>query len=291
MATEIEKEPVKIVKSTHGPISIMPPTETHGIGDSVIEKPLTPCNSVENLSDLSLDSSFASCESFKTICKAWKSRVKSVSTMSLDRGTNDFEADLGDMSSRVDINKMVGPIDAQDLAKRLSLCVVLESRTLRLTDSSEDDAPHATSKPSQRFFEPDEIREAFAAFKLYDGNEDNYIELPELKLALEKLSVPQTHLAAKELMGQIVGNQATKMNFCQFLLTYAAILETNKSRVGQPMNSQLDLTRPKESVNVSEVGVSGAKRFFESKIAQQNQDQQSALAKEDCNQFNIVPNT
>ncbi|TDG49535.1 hypothetical protein AWZ03_004026 [Drosophila navojoa] len=211
--------------------------------------------------------------------------------MSLGRGTNGSEAELGDMTSRVDISNKVCAVDSEDLATRLSLCVVLESRALRFTDSSEEDLPHAVTKPSQRFFEPEEIREAFAAFKQYDGNGDNYIELCELKLALEKLSVPQTHLAAKQLMAQIVGQHARQMNFCQFLLTYAAILESNKSRVGQPMNSQLDLKRPREYVNVSEVGVRGAKRFFESKIAEQIPDQNFALAKQENDQINRIPKT
>ncbi|EDW15055.2 EF-hand domain-containing protein D1 [Drosophila mojavensis] len=291
MSMEIGKEAAKITNPGRGPINVMPPNETRGIGDSFMEMPLNPCNSVENLSDLCLDASFGSCESFKTICRAWRNRAKSASTMSLDRGINDFEAELGNMTSRVDISNKVCAVDSEDLARRLSLCVVLESRTLRFTDSSEEDLPHAVAKPSQRFFEPEEIREAFAAFKQYDTNDDNYIELRELKLALEKLSVPQTHLAAKRLMAQIVGQHARQMNFCQFLLTYAAILESNKSRVGQPMNSQLDLKRPRDCVNVSEVGVSGAKRFFESKIAQQIPDQNFAMAKEENDLINIIPNT
>ncbi|XP_064549803.1 uncharacterized protein LOC135436211 [Drosophila montana] len=289
MSTEIEKEAAGICLSTVA-LNILPSTETHGIGDSFMEKPLSPCNSLENLSEISAVSSFASCESFKTICKAWKSRMKSASTMSLNRGIDDFEAKLEDLTSKLDMNKTVTPGESEELARRLSLCVVLERRSLQFTDSSEEDTPHAASKITQRFFEPEEIREAFAAFKLCDVNGDNFLELSELKLALEKLSVPQTHLAAKKLMSEIVGKQATRMNFCQFLLTYAAILQNKKPKGGKLMNSGLEQKARKESVNVSRVGVSGAKLFFEAQIAQQTLDRNPAVPEEEENPTTIAPN-
>ncbi|EDW68397.1 uncharacterized protein [Drosophila virilis] len=290
MSTEIEKDSAGISPSTIA-LNILPSTETHGIGDSFMEKPLSPCNSLENLSDISAVSSFASCESFKTICKAWKNRMKSASTMSLNRGIDEFEAKLEDLTSKLDMNKNVTTGESEELAKRLSLCVVLERRSLQFTDSSEEDTPHAASKFTQRFFEPEEIRQAFAVFKLCDVNGDNFLELAELKLALEKLSVPQTHLAAKKLMAEIVGKRATRMNFCQFLLTYAAILQNNRPKAGNLMNSQLVLKARKESVNVSRVGVSGAKLFFEAKIAQHALERNPAPAKEGDNPMNIAPNT
>ncbi|KAH8388338.1 hypothetical protein KR093_004503, partial [Drosophila rubida] len=152
--------------------------------------------------------------------------------------------------------------------KSVSLCVMMEGRSLQLTESSEESIPKRDKQIPQRFFDPDEIRQAFAIFKLCDENNDSFIELPELKLALERLSVPQTHLAAKEIMAEIVGENETKMNFCQFLLTYAATLENRKRDVSPQKHAYPEPGASMDSVDVSEVGVKGAKLFFEAKIAE-----------------------
>ncbi|KAH8311995.1 hypothetical protein KR044_008959, partial [Drosophila immigrans] len=153
-------------------------------------------------------------------------------------------------------------------SQSVSLSVMMEGRSLQLTESSEECIPKKDTKMPQRFFDPDEIRQAFAIFKLCDQNNDSFIELPELKLALERLSVPQTHLAAKEIMAEIVGENETKLNFCQFLLTYAATLENRKREVNPMKRTFPEQEQSMDSVDVSEVGVKGAKLFFEAKIAE-----------------------
>ncbi|KAH8409674.1 hypothetical protein KR222_001442, partial [Zaprionus bogoriensis] len=162
--------------------------------------------------------------------------------------------------------------ESKELAKTVSLCIMMEGRALQITDSSEDGAMFSEPKKKpapQRIFEPEEIREAFTIFKSCDQNNDNMIELHELKLALERLSVPQTHLVAKGVMAEIAGQNVSQLNFCQFLLVYAVILQQRDYAADLQTNSSGHLDDATESVNVSEVGVSGAKQFFEAKIAKQ----------------------
>ncbi|XP_062124693.1 EF-hand domain-containing protein D2 homolog [Drosophila sulfurigaster albostrigata] len=251
------------------PNIVMPSPDTadnhrDGIGDSFPEKLPSPCNSKEHFFDVSEGSSNASCPSFKAISKAWKNREKTPSSVRLES----IIAEMEDLK----LDEMVTSHEAEAVtnnpAKRLSLCVMMEGRSLQLTDSSEESIPKREMKIPQRYFDPEEIRQAFAIFKLCDENNDSFIELPELKLALERLSVPQTHLAAKEIMAEVVGANETKMNFCQFLLTYAATMENRKREVNTLKRADPELSTSTDSVDVSEVGVKGAKLFFEAKIAE-----------------------
>ncbi|XP_017844697.1 uncharacterized protein LOC108601308 [Drosophila busckii] len=209
--------------------------DTHGVGDSRIEKKPSACSLPDTLSHTSLCAPFTSCESFETICKAWHSRRQQVSTTTINTLEVDFDAKVIDLTTRLQEHDE----NEADVAKCLSLCVLLEGQHLLLTDSSEEDIPKYTKTRStnQRFFEPDEIRDAFAAFKLFDCDGDNLLTLSQLKLALEKLAVPQTHLAAKQLMALIVGEQATSVTFCQFLLIYSAILRESDARAQQQLKS------------------------------------------------------
>ncbi|EDV93772.1 GH18108 [Drosophila grimshawi] len=165
----------------------------------------------------------------------------------------------------------------------------MESRSLQLTDSSEEEnMPGGASNCQRRFLEPQEIREAFDTFRQFDVNGDNFIELSELKMALEKLSVPQTHLSAKQLMAEIAGPHSPKLSFCQFLFTYAAILQESTSNAIELNQSLVESVTPLESDNVSKEAVSNVKRFFEARVAQQSSEPNPNSANKEDSSKNTV---
>lgn len=239
----------------------------HKIGDSLETKPAGSRPSLDNFIDITCVSSHDSCAAYETICIALKKRCKNSSNISLQTNVEPAEENNEELAT---------DSCSKELAKTHSLSVVMESRTLLLTESSEDIGMSTASvndpKASQRLLSPEEIQEAFAIFKSCDNNYDGMIDMNELKLALEKLSVPQTHLILKGVIVDVVGNGVTQLNFCQFLLTYAAILQNRCSSTNLITDSTSNPQVRDECVNVSEVGVTGAKQFFEAKIARQKLD-------------------
>lgn len=243
-------------------------TDTHGIGDSVEEKLPTPPASRDNFIDLSQEPSYPSCPSFKAICRAWKNRANHNSGSNLEKRNDDLDLKMESLFKKLETTENAD--ECKKVPRSVSMSVMMESRPLELTESSEESSPNISIKHTQRFLTPQEIREAFDIFKLCDENNDSYIELSELKLALEKLSVPQTHLAAKEIMAKIVGENITKLNYCQFLLAYAAMLENRTINENPNNTSQIEIMKKEEeATNISKKRVSDAKHFFESKIAEQ----------------------
>ena len=98
----------------------------------------------------------------------------------------------------------------------------------------------------------------------YDVGRDGYLDLTELKFMMEKLGAPQTHLGLKKMIAEVDEDQDGKISFREFLLIY------RKAQAGELDNDSglTQLARLTE-INVVEVGVSGAKSFFEAKIDQQ----------------------
>ena len=50
-------------------------------------------------------------------------------------------------------------------------------------------------------------------FFRYDSNNDKKLDLDELKIMMEKLKVPQTHLGLKDMIRQVDEDQDNKINF------------------------------------------------------------------------------
>lgn len=242
-------------------------TEEHKIGDSLETKPAGSHPSLDNFIDITCVSSHDSCAAYKTICNALKKRCKNSSNISLQTNVDPAEENYEELATNS---------SSKELANTLSLSVVMESRTLLFTESSEDVGVAAASVNdlivSQRLLNPEEIQEAFVIFKSCDNNYDGLIDMNELKFALEKLSVPQTHLGIKGVILEVLGKGVIQLNFCQFLLTYAAILQNRAPGTNLITDSPCNRKVLNECVNVSEVGVTGAKQFFEAKIARQTLD-------------------
>jgi len=113
-------------------------------------------------------------------------------------------------------------------------------------------------------FSRKEIKEYQSTFNKYDVGHDGFLCLTELKVMMEKLGAPQTHLGLKGMIQEVDEDKDGKISFREFLLIFrrakAGELQT-ESGLGQ-------LARLTE-INVDEVGVGGAKNFFEAKIEQQ----------------------
>eukprot|EP00051_Salpingoeca_urceolata_P026832 m.478913 g.478913 ORF g.478913 m.478913 type:complete len:191 (-) comp21272_c0_seq1:180-752(-) len=118
-------------------------------------------------------------------------------------------------------------------------------------------------------FSRKEIKEYEKMFKQYDTGRDNFIDLQELKFMMEKLGAPQTHLGLKAMIKEVDEDTDDKISFREFLLIF------RKAAAGELVCD--GLTTIASSVDVTEVGVGGAKNFFEqqaAKLAQTNKFEQ-----------------
>lgn len=81
---------------------------------------------------------------------------------------------------------------------------------------------------------------------------------------MEKLGAPQTHLGLKAMIAEVDEDQDGKISFREFLLIF------RKAQAGElHEDSGLSHLARLTEINVDEVGVNGAKNFFEAKIEQQ----------------------
>lgn len=54
----------------------------------------------------------------------------------------------------------------------------------------------------------------------YDEGKDGFLDLAELKVMMEKLQAPQTHLGLKAMIAEVDEDQDGKISFREFLLIY-----------------------------------------------------------------------
>lgn len=108
-----------------------------------------------------------------------------------------------------------------------------------------------------------EIREYRILFNKFDRDRDGFLELEDMKLMMESLGAPQTHLSLKKMIQEVDTDGDSKISFNEFLLIY------HKAKAGQlDEDSGLSALAKITEVEVAEVGVDGAKNFFEAKIEQ-----------------------
>ncbi|KAF0763590.1 EF-hand domain-containing protein D2 [Aphis craccivora] len=81
---------------------------------------------------------------------------------------------------------------------------------------------------------------------------------------MEKLGVPQTHLALKAMIKEVDEDCDDKISFREFLLIYRKAYDGSL-----PLDCGLNELARLTEINVDEVGVIGAKEFFEAKIEYQ----------------------
>jgi hypothetical protein len=116
--------------------------------------------------------------------------------------------------------------------------------------------------PYQEFteFSRKEVNDMKKTFKKYDTTGDGFISFNELKLMMEKLGEPQTHLGLKAILKEVDEDNDDQLNLYEFLMIF------RKAKNGTLKVESLQTLV--SSVNVAEVGVGGAKAFFEQKMAQ-----------------------
>uniref|UniRef100_A0A8C4QF00 EF-hand domain family, member D2 n=1 Tax=Eptatretus burgeri TaxID=7764 RepID=A0A8C4QF00_EPTBU len=125
-------------------------------------------------------------------------------------------------------------------------------------------------KPSMRVLNPNaefrefsrrQIKDMEAMFKRYDAGKDGFIDLMELKLMMEKLEAPETHLGLKNMIKEVDEDFDGKLSFREFLLIF------RKAAAGELAEDSglMALARLSE-IDVSTEGVKGAKTFFEAKV-------------------------
>ncbi|KAF3425302.1 hypothetical protein E2986_10770 [Frieseomelitta varia] len=97
----------------------------------------------------------------------------------------------------------------------------------------------------------------------FDAGHDGFLDLAELKRMMEVLGAPQTHLGLKAMIQEVDEDGDGRISFREFLLIY------RKARAGElEQDSGLGQLARLTEVDVDEVGVTGAKHFFEAKIEQ-----------------------
>ncbi|KAM9351432.1 EF-hand domain-containing protein D2 [Symphorus nematophorus] len=144
----------------------------------------------------------------------------------------------------------------------------LGAKLQRREELNEGQGEH--QQPSMKVFNPytefkefsrGQIRDMEKMFKTYDAGKDNYIDLMELKLMMEKLEAPQTHLALKNMIKEVDEDLDDKLSFREFLLIF------RKAAAGElAEDSGLGVLARLSEIDVSTEGVKGAKSFFEAKV-------------------------
>ncbi|KAG7478435.1 hypothetical protein MATL_G00080350 [Megalops atlanticus] len=125
-------------------------------------------------------------------------------------------------------------------------------------------------QPSSKVFNPytefkefsrRQIKDMEKMFKQYDAGKDGFIDLMELKLMMEKLEAPQTHLGLKNMIKEVDEDLDNKLSFREFLLIF------RKAAAGElAEDSGLHALARLSEIDVSTEGVKGAKTFFEAKV-------------------------
>ncbi|XP_063001212.1 EF-hand domain-containing protein D2 [Elgaria multicarinata webbii] len=135
-------------------------------------------------------------------------------------------------------------------------------------------SPHQSPGGGHRVFSPytefrefsrRQIKDMERLFRQYDAGKDGYIDLMELKLMMEKLGAPQTHLGLKNMIKEVDEDLDSKLSFREFLLIF------RKSAAGElEEDSGLHALARLSEIDVSTEGVKGAKSFFEAKVQAMN---------------------
>ncbi|XP_046850874.1 EF-hand domain-containing protein D2-like [Xenia sp. Carnegie-2017] len=130
-------------------------------------------------------------------------------------------------------------------------------------------------------FSRKQIKDFEKMFKKYDEDQDKYLDMMEMKLMMEKLQAPQTHVGLKNMITEIDEDNDGKVSFREFLLIF------RKAAAGELVEGSglSELARLSE-VDISDVGVKGAKSFFEAKaneISSSNKFEEEIRAEQEEN--------
>ncbi len=139
------------------------------------------------------------------------------------------------------------------------------SRNELSADNSENVQPFMkVFNPYTEFkeFTRKEIQDLEKKFKLYDVNLDKKLDIEELKVMMEKLHVPQTHLGLKEMIRSVDEDRDNKINFKEFMMIFRKA-RNGELKVDSGLKQLFDSVM---EIDVAETGVKGAKSFFEQQV-------------------------
>ncbi|XP_054265521.1 EF-hand domain-containing protein D2 homolog [Macrosteles quadrilineatus] len=106
-----------------------------------------------------------------------------------------------------------------------------------------------------------QVKDYENTFNKFDEGRDGFLDLQELKWMMEKLGAPQTHLGLKAMIKEVDEDDDNRISFREFLLIF------RKAKAGELVEeSGLSKLAQLTEISVEEVGVGGAKSFFEAKI-------------------------
>ncbi|KAK0063703.1 EF-hand domain-containing protein D2 [Biomphalaria pfeifferi] len=116
-------------------------------------------------------------------------------------------------------------------------------------------------------FSRKQIQDFQKTFNKYDVGKDKFIDLMELKLMMEKLDAPQTHVSLKQMIKEVDEDLDDKISFREFLLIF------RKAAAGelQEDSGLYELYKNMDEIDVDVEGVKGAKNFFQAKIQKQTE--------------------
>ncbi|OQR74240.1 EF-hand domain-containing protein [Tropilaelaps mercedesae] len=109
-------------------------------------------------------------------------------------------------------------------------------------------------------FTEEEIDNYRKLFDKFDANGDRVLDFMELKRMMEFLGEPQTHVQLKNMIKEMDEKFDGTINFTEFLLVFKRARDGELS-VGDGLLALARLA----CIDVSKIGVSGAKDFFEAK--------------------------
>merc|ERR1711874_164109 len=114
-----------------------------------------------------------------------------------------------------------------------------------------------------------QIKELEKKFKQFCSPETQIIGLTELKFMMEKLGAPQTHIGLKAIIKEVDEDLDNALTFREFLLIFRKLAAGELA--GRDEDDGLLQLAKLVSVDVTDIGVGGAKNFFEAKIKIANQ--------------------
>ncbi|XP_077962319.1 EF-hand domain-containing protein D1 [Gasterosteus aculeatus] len=156
-----------------------------------------------------------------------------------------------------------GPQEAEAASSSSAELSAVLTRRQDINDGNAASRPTRVFNPYTEFkeFSRKQIKDMEAMFKRYDTGRDGFIDLMELKLMMEKLGAPQTHLGLKNMIKEVDEDFDGKLSYREFLLIF------RRAAAGelQEESGLMALARLSE-INVSTEGVMGAKDFFEAKV-------------------------
>ena len=111
-------------------------------------------------------------------------------------------------------------------------------------------------------FSMKEIKEYEAKFKRFNVSGTGTLSLHELSILMQKLGAPQTHFGLKSMIEEVDEDKDGMISFPEFMMIF------RRDLLGKLVKgSALEYLAKHFKLDAAEVGVEGAKSFFEGKIA------------------------